>query len=360
MVQQLEFPRPDDFHVHLRDNEILESVVKFTAFQFGRALVMPNLVPPIVTVKDAMLYRTRILAALPPTCQFQPLMTLYLTDNTSVADIRDAADCPHVVACKLYPAGATTNSAFGVTSLHNIQSVLLEMERVGLVLCVHGEVTDPNIDIFEREERFVADVLPTLLRNFPRLRIVLEHATTAAAVTAVENATQSGAFLAATLTPHHLLHSRNALFAGARIHPDMFCLPILKREDDRQELLRAATGNYSHRFFAGTDSAPHTRDKKLCSDGCAGIFNAPAAVHLYAQAFDEADALDKLPAFLSENGAKYYGIGVNRQKSALYRERSQVIEKVSVSGISGDKESRIRPLAAGETLEWSYSSNLTE
>ncbi len=360
MIEKLEFPRPIDFHVHLRDNEVLQSVASYTALQFGRALIMPNLVPPVTTVTDAMQYRSRILAALPPDAKFEPLMTLYLTDNTTVADIRDAADCPHLLACKLYPAGATTNSAFGVTSLENIRSVLLEMERVGLVLCVHGEVTDPGIDIFEREELFITNILPMLLSSYPRLRIVLEHATTAVAVSAVENAAENGALLAATLTPHHLLHSRNALFDGARIHPDMFCLPILKREHDRKELLRGATGKYSYRFFAGTDSAPHTREKKLCADGCAGIFNAPAAVQLYAEAFDEVGAIDKLPAFLSQNGAAFYGIAISHKKSALYRKQSQVIRSVNVSYASGAKESEIQPLAAGKTIEWSYSCHLKE
>lgn len=336
---------PDDFHVHLRDGDVLSAVSIFTARQFRRALVMPNLVPPVRRVPEALEYRDRILASLPEDVNFEPLMALYLTDDTTIEDVQAAADCPHVLAYKLYPSGATTNSAYGVTSLPRVYDALAEMERQDIVLCVHGEVT--GVDIFEREQHFIHNSLPGLLRDFPRLRIVLEHATTAVAAAAVENAAASGARLAATLTPHHLLHSRNALFEGARVHPDMFCLPILKRETDRLALLRAATGPHAAHFFAGTDSAPHTRDKKLCEAGCAGIFNAPAAISLYAAAFEEIDALSKLSAFLSENGAAFYNLPANEGEVVLRAAPQKVPATVAVRG-----QAEVRPLAAGETLQW--------
>lgn len=348
MAKSVEVGAPDDFHVHLRDGAILSTVVSYTASQFHRALVMPNLVPPIRTVSEAASYRARILAALPHGSTFQPLMSLYLTDNTTVDEIKQASESSFVIACKLYPAGATTNSSSGVSNIDNIRPVLRAMQDLDLVLCLHGEVTKSTIDMFDREKTFINDILPALLSDYPRLRIVLEHATTAAAVEAVEAAAAAGSFLAATLTPHHLVHSRNALFQGARLHPDMFCLPILKREDDREALLRGISGPYSHRFFAGTDSAPHTRDSKLCEDGCAGIFNAPVALQCYAAAFEEADALSKLRAFLSENGAKFYGLQPNKMPSTFV---SRIPFKV-VSEIAVPDGRKIRPLAAGETLEW--------
>lgn len=348
MANSIDVGAPDDFHVHLRDEPILSSVVSYTASQFRRALVMPNLVPPIRTVSEAASYRARILSALPEGSTFEPLMTLYLTDNTTVEDIQEASSSSFVIACKLYPAGATTNSSLGVSNISKIDPVLRAMEEHDLVLCLHGEVTDSSIDMFDREDRFINEILPTLLLDYPRLRIVLEHATTASAVSAVESAAAAGSFLAATLTPHHLIHSRNALFQGGRLHPDMFCLPILKREADRQALLRGISGPYSHRFFAGTDSAPHTRESKLCADGCAGVFNAPVALQCYATAFEEADALSKLRAFLSENGAKFYRLETNKMPSTFV---SKVTFKV-VSEIAVADGRKIRPLAAGEMLNW--------
>lgn len=346
-IDRISIRPPDDFHVHLRDGEVLNAVAKYTARNFRRAMVMPNLVPPIRRVDEAMAYRDRILSAIPEHPDFNPLMALYLTDDTSAEDVRAAGACAHVIAYKLYPAGATTNSAFGVTSLERVDEALGEMERQQLVLCVHGEVTHRDIDVFDREERFVLDVLPSLQERYPSLRIVLEHATTAVAAAAVESAAAAGKPLGCTLTPHHLTHSRNKLFEGARIRPDMFCLPILKRESDRRALVNAATGKYSQRFFAGTDSAPHVRTRKLCVDGCAGIFNAPSALALYAAAFEEAGAIEKLAAFLSENGARFYALPLNEGSVTLRRTMQKVCEEVGVRG-----SAPIRPLGAGQCLSW--------
>jgi dihydroorotase len=354
---------PDDFHVHLRDGPVLAAVAPLTAATFARALVMPNLQPPVRTLADAEAYRSRILAALPSGTPFKPLMTLYLTDTTTPEDIRAAAASGFVPAAKLYPAGATTNSALGVTSLDAIADVLSAMQDSGMVLCVHGEVTrdsatGADVDVFDRETKFVRDVLPGLLATFPTLRVVLEHATTADAVAIVQ--ATPGNRLAATLTAHHLLYSRAALFAGAKIHPHMFCLPVLKRERHRRALLAAAAGDDRGLFFAGTDSAPHVRGAKLCASGCAGIFTAGDAVALYAEAFEEAGAMAKLEAFMSENGARFYGVPLNEGTVALARTvdggGARAVADAIPVGDGG--EDAVIPLRAGETLPWTVSPSL--
>lgn len=356
-VEKLIIRTPDDFHVHLRDGPVLEAVAPLTAATFARAMVMPNLQPPVRTLADAEAYRSRILAALPKNSSFTPLMTLYLTDSTTPEDIRDAAASGFIPAAKLYPAGATTNSALGVTSLSNIASVLSAMAETGTVLCVHGEVTKDelsgeDVDVFDRETKFVRQVLPNLLSSYPTLKIVLEHATTEDAALAV--LATPGNRLAATLTAHHLLYSRMALFAGAKVHPHMFCLPVLKRERHRQALLRAIASDDRGVFFAGTDSAPHVRSAKLCASGCAGIFTASHAVALYAEAFEEASALDKLESFLSENGARFYGLPLNDGKITLERARVGMQERMVPDEIriNSGGEDPVIPLRAGETLPW--------
>lgn len=355
--QKLTIRTPDDFHVHLRDGPVLEAVAPLTASSFARAIVMPNLQPPVRTVADAEAYRSRILAALPKNASFTPLMTLYLTDSTTPEDIRAAAASGFVPAAKLYPAGATTNSALGVTSLSNIAPVLSAMAETGTVLCVHGEVTKDDltgedVDVFDRETKFVRQVLPDLLSSYPTLKIVLEHATTEDAVLAVQ--ATPGNRLAATLTAHHLLYTRMALFAGAKVHPHMFCLPVLKRERHRQALLRAIANDDRGVFFAGTDSAPHVRSAKLCASGCAGIFTASHAVALYAEAFEAAGALDKLECFLSENGARFYGLSLNEgcitvEKVGEGMEESIVPEAIRIGDTGEDP---VVPLRAGEALSW--------
>lgn len=357
-VGKLTIRTPDDFHVHLRDGAVLEAVAPLSAATFARAIVMPNLQPPVRTLADAEAYRSRILAALPKeSSSFQPLMTLYLTDATTPETIRTAAASGIVLAAKLYPAGATTNSAMGVTSLTKIATVLSAMEEVGMVLCVHGEVTrdgatGEDIDVFDRETTFVRQVLPGLLSSYPKLKIVLEHATTADAVEVVQST--PGNRLAATLTAHHLLYSRAALFAGAKVHPHMFCLPVLKRERHRQALLRAIATDERGVFFAGTDSAPHVRSSKLCASGCAGIFTAGHAVALYAEAFEAAGAIENLEAFLSENGARFYGLPLNEgsitvEKGVQGKKERVVPGAISIDGSDSDP---VIPLRSGETLQW--------
>lgn len=339
---------PDDFHVHFRDGHMLRIIAPFTARNFNRALIMPNLQPPIRTVSDAAAYRQRILEAAGNFPNFTPLMTLYLTDVTSADDIRAAKASGFIHACKLYPAGATTNSAQGVTKLSLVVPALREMESVGLVLCIHGESGRRDADIFEKESIFVATVLPVLLRNFPRLKIVLEHITTSEAANFVLEANNDR--LSATITAHHLLYSRAALFANSKIHPHMFCLPILKHESHRRALLSAISRDTYGRFFAGTDSAPHEVDQKLCADGCAGIFTACCAVELYAEAFEKADILHKLEDFLSVNGATFYGLKLNQQKVTLIRKPESVPYAFFVPNV-GD----IVPLRAGESTLWSVA-----
>lgn len=346
---RLTIRRPDDFHVHFRDGELLKVVAPLTARQFARAIIMPNLKPPVRTVQDATAYRERIMAALPAGISFAPLMTLYLTDNTTAEDIKAANSSGFVNACKLYPAGATTNSAHGVTSVHKIYNVLKAMEQVGMVLCIHGESTAPEIDIFDREAQFVSDVLPKILEDFPRLKIVLEHVTTSEAVDIVQKT--PGDRLAATITAHHLLYCRQAIFAGAKIHPHMFCLPVLKREKHRRALVAAIAGDMEGKFFAGTDSAPHLESSKICAEGCAGIFTAMCAVELYAEAFEEAGALHNLQAFLSENGAKFYGLALNEGTISLHKNPHVVPLKIPVSGSQA-----IVPLRSGEKVNWAIET----
>lgn len=312
---QLTITRPDDWHVHLRDGDMLATVLPDTAQRFARAIVMPNLKPPVRTVAEARAYRERILAALPAEMCFEPLMTLYLTDNTSPEDIRQAKSSGFIHAVKYYPAGATTHSDSGVTDIHRVAAVLETMQEVGLPLLVHGEVTDTDIDIFDREAVFIERVLVPLLERLPRLRVVLEHITTAQAAAFV---TAAAANVAATITVHHLLYNRNAMFQGG-IRPHAYCLPVLKRESHRQALVAAATSG-NPKFFLGTDSAPHPRHDKESSCGCAGIYSAHAALELYAEVFEQAGALDKLEAFASFHGPDFYGLPRNQEQVTLVKQ----------------------------------------
>jgi len=340
-MQQLTITRPDDWHLHLRDGALMQSVLPDTARQFARAIVMPNLRPPVTTTALALEYRQRILAALPAGMKFEPLMTLYLTDNTSAEEIRKAKASGVVHAVKLYPAGATTNSDAGVTDIRNTYAALEEMQRCGMPLLVHGEVTDSNIDIFDREAVFIERVMQPLLRDLPELRVVFEHITTLDAAQFVADAP---ATLAATLTPQHLLYNRNALLAGG-IRPHYYCLPILKRETHRVALVKAVTSG-NKKFFLGTDSAPHAQHTKEAACGCAGCYSAHSAIELYAEAFEAAGALDKLEAFASFFGADYYGLPRNTDTVTLRRESWQVPDSI------GFGEHRLVPLRAGEAMQW--------
>jgi dihydroorotase len=333
--------RPDDWHLHLRDGAALRAVLPFTAARFGRAIIMPNLAPPITTTALALAYRERILAALPATAQFQPLMTLYLTDHTDPNEMQIAKASGKVWGCKLYPAGATTHSEAGVTKIERIYAVLARMSELDLVLQVHGEVTADGVDVFDREARFIDTVLAPLVERFASLRIVFEHITTRAAVDFVQ---QARARVAATITPQHLLMNRNALFAGG-IRPHHYCLPILKTEDDRAALLAAATGG-NPKFFLGTDSAPHARRAKEAACGCAGIFSAHAGIELYAEAFDAAGALSRLQSFASEAGADFYGLPRNEQRITLSRDPWSVPQSFAFGG------EELIPLRAGEQITW--------
>ncbi len=333
--------RPDDWHLHLRDGEALRAVVGASAAQFARAIVMPNLRPPVTTVEQALAYRQRIVGALPPGTDFEPLMTLYLTDRTPADEIRRACETSGVVAVKLYPAGATTHSEEGVTDLRHTWPVLEAMQRAGMPLLVHGEVTDPAVDVFDREAVFIDTVLEPLRRDFPGLRVVFEHITTRQAVQYVA---QAGDTLGATITAHHLLYNRNAIFAGG-LRPHWYCLPVLKREEHRRALLEAATGG-NPRFFLGTDSAPHAARLKEHAAACAGCYTAPHAIELYATAFEQAGALDRLEAFASFNGPDFYGLPRNRTRIALRRESWTIPESLPFGA------DRIVPLAAGETIGW--------
>ncbi len=339
---RLTITRPDDWHLHLRDGEALRAVLPHSARQFARAIIMPNLRPPLTTVAAAAEYRQRILAALPAGSGFEPLMTLYLTDNTPADEIRRAADSGFVKAVKLYPAGATTNSDAGVTDLVNCDAALAEMETVGMPLLVHGEVTDPAIDIFDRENVFIETVLKPLLARHPGLRVVFEHITTKDAAEFVASA---GDNVAATITAHHLLYNRNAIFAGG-VRPHYYCLPVLKRETHRAALVRAATSG-SPKFFLGTDSAPHARNTKEASCGCAGCYTALAALELYAEAFEMAGALDRLEAFASFNGPDFYRLPRNSGTVTLEKRAWTVPEALAYAA-----EDELVPLRAGETLSW--------
>lgn len=339
---QITLTRPDDWHLHLRDGEALASVLAHTAAQFGRAIVMPNLKPPVTTVEQAAAYRDRIVAALPAGAVFEPLMTLYLTDNTPASEIAKAAASGFVKAVKLYPAGATTNSDAGLTDIAKAYATLAEMERVGLPLLVHGEVTDPAIDLFDREKVFIDTVLLPLTQRFPKLKVVMEHITTKDAAEFVAAAPST---VAATITAHHLLYNRNAIFLGG-VRPHWYCLPVLKRETHRQALLAAAVSG-SPKFFLGTDSAPHAKGAKEAACGCAGCYTAYAAIELYAEAFEQAGALDQLEAFASFNGADWYGLPRNSSKITLAKQDWTVPADYPYVG-----DERIVPLRAGETLSW--------
>jgi dihydroorotase len=341
--------QPDDWHVHLRDGAMLKACVPYTARQFARAIVMPNLVPPVTSVTAALAYRTRIVEALPANASFTPLMTCYLTDATTPAEIETGWSQNVFTAAKLYPAHATTNSAHGVTDLWKLAPVLETMERLGMPLLLHGEVTDPAIDIFDREAVFIDRVLTRLAHEFPGLPIVFEHVTTEQAVAFV---TETSARIAATITPHHLEINRNAMFQGG-IRPHMYCLPVAKRERHRLALRRAAVSG-SGRFFLGTDSAPHPMNLKEAACGCAGIFNAPVALEVYARVFDEEGALDKLEAFASVNGPRFYGLPLNEHRVALVK----VVQDVPAHVTAGIQ--RIVPFCAGESISWRYKGTVDD
>jgi dihydroorotase len=339
-MNTLTLTRPDDWHLHVRDGAVLSAVVPHTARQFGRAIIMPNLKPPVTTAAQALAYRDRIRAAVPQGVSFEPLMTLYLTDNLPPAEIA-RAKAAGVVAAKLYPAGATTNSDAGVTDLRKIYPVLEAMQKEGLLLLVHGEVTNAEIDLFDREAVFIDRHLIPLRRDFPGLKIVFEHITTQEAAQYVS---EGGDRLAATITAHHLLYNRNAIFTGG-IRPHYYCLPVLKRETHRLALVRAATGGH-RRFFLGTDSAPHPAHLKEHASGCAGCYTAHAALEMYAEVFDRAGALGRLEAFASFNGADFYGLPRNSDTVTL--ERQEWISPESFA--FGD--ALLKPLRAGEALSW--------
>ncbi|MFN6961086.1 MAG: dihydroorotase [Rhodocyclaceae bacterium] len=344
-MQTITLTRPDDWHLHLRDGDALRAVLADTAKRFGRAIVMPNLRPPVTTVAQAAAYRERILAALGavlPAPTFEPLMTLYLTDELPPAEIDRAKESGIVHAVKLYPAGATTNSAAGVTAVAKCHATLARMEALGIPLLVHGEVTDPAVDVFDREAVFIDEVLVPLLKDFPALKVVLEHVTTEEGVEFVKAA---GPNVAATITAHHLLLNRNALFMGG-IRPHHYCLPVLKRERHRQALIIAATSG-NPKFFLGTDSAPHARRSKETACGCAGCYTAHAGIELYAEAFADAGALDKLEGFASFFGADFYGLPRNEERITLVREAWRVPETLPYSA-----DDVLVPLRAGETVGW--------
>ena len=344
MPDQITITRPDDWHLHLRDGAALAAVLPHSARQFARAIVMPNLRPPVIRVEQALAYRRRIVEALPAGTSFEPLMTLYLTDTTPPAEMRRAREAG-ILAIKLYPAGATTHSDAGVTDLARISGVLEAAEREGIALLVHGEVTEPGVDVFDREAVFIERHLAGLRRSFPALKIVLEHITTKHGAQYVAEA---GANTGATITAHHLLYNRNAIFAGG-IRPHWYCLPILKREAHRVALVEAATSG-SGRFFLGTDSAPHAAGLKESACGCAGCYTALHALELYAQAFDAAGALDGLEAFASFNGAAFYGLPRNAGTVTLQK-RSWTVPDTLPFG-----EAELKPLGAGETLAWALAA----
>ena len=342
MTEAITITRPDDWHLHVRDGAALASVVPATARQFGRAIVMPNLRPPVTSTEQALAYKDRVLAAVPRGVSFEPLMTLYLTEALEPAEIVRAR-AAGIVAVKLYPAGATTNSDAGVTDLRRTYATLEAMQRAGMPLLVHGEVTDPAVDLFDRERVFIETRLIPLRRDFPALKIVLEHATTREAVQYVAEA---GPHTAATLTAHHLLYNRNAIFLGG-IRPHYYCLPVLKREEHRLALVAAATSG-NPRFFLGTDSAPHPAALKEHATGCAGCYTAPAALEFYAEVFDAAGALDRLEAFASFHGPAFYGLPRNTGRVTLRRERWTLPEALPFG------EAEVKPLRGGETLAWRF------
>lgn len=337
----LSLTRPDDWHLHLRDGPTLAAVAPDTARRFGRAIVMPNLLPPVTTTAQALAYRERVLAAVPAGLSFEPLMALYLTDETTPAEILRARASGAVAAVKLYPAGATTHSDAGVTDLARTHGALAAMAETGLPLLIHGEVTDPQVDIFDRERVFLERSLLPLIERFPRLKVVLEHVSTREGVARVQDGPER---LAATLTPHHLLLSRNAMFAGG-LRPHHFCLPVAKREEDRLALVEAATSGHP-RFFLGTDSAPHPAHLKEHAAACAGCYTALSAMELYAEAFESAGALDRLEAFASRNGPAFYNLPVNEGTITLKREAWTLPESVAFGDAS------LKPLRGGEVMNW--------
>ena len=338
---ELTLTRPDDWHLHVRDGAALAAVLPHTAGQFGRAIIMPNLQPAVTTTEQARAYRKRILSAIPVDADFSPLMTLYLTDNTTPDDIIEAHASQLVTAVKLYPAGATTHSAAGVTEISNTYAVLEVMEKLGMPLLVHAEVTDPGVDVFDREQAFIGRTLEPLTVRYPALKVVLEHVTTRDGVDFVANAADS---VAATITAHHLLLNRNAMFRGG-LQPHAYCLPVLKRETHRTALVEAAISG-SRKFFLGTDSAPHAKERKETACGCAGIYTAHAAMELYAQAFEDAGALDRLEDFASHFGADFYGLPRNTTTITLEKHDWQVPDSYPLG------DSSVVPMFAGETLHW--------
>ena len=333
--------KPDDWHLHLRDGEMLGTTVPHTARSFSRAIVMPNLKPPVTTVEQALAYRQRILNALPTDTNFSPLMTLYLTDNLAQEELVRLSEEPAVVAVKYYPAGATTNSDSGVSSIDRVMPSLEVMAKRGIPLLIHGEVTDGEIDIFDREQRFIDTVLAPLRAQLPELKVVLEHITTA---NAVEFVSEQSSNVAATITVHHLLYNRNHLLAGG-VRPHFYCLPVLKRNSHQLALIEAATSG-NPKFFLGTDSAPHHKGDKEAACGCAGIYTAPGALELYAEVFDQANALDRLEGFASLYGPRFYGLPVNTEKISLVRDSWQMEESFQFGS------NTVIPVRAGETLHW--------
>jgi len=346
MTNRLTIRRPDDWHVHLRDGAMLSDVVNYTARQFSRAIVMPNLTPPVTTVEAGKAYRQRIMDAVDPSLNFTPLMVCYLTDTIDADEVARGHGEGVFTACKLYPANATTNSSAGVTDIKNIYPVLEAMQKIGMPLLVHGEVTHQDVDIFDREAIFIDDVLRGVIKDFPDLKVVFEHITTAEAA---EFVMAAGPNIAATITPHHLEFNRNAIFQGG-IRPHYYCLPIAKREKHRLALRKAATSG-SPKFFLGTDTAPHTIEAKQSACGCAGLFNAPYALEAYAKVFDEENALDKLEGFASEFGPRFYGLPLNEDKVTLERKEVSVPETLDIM------DTQIVPFHSGGTLPWTFSAN---
>lgn len=344
-MQELEIIRPDDWHVHLRDGAVLPHTVKDMALYFGRAIVMPNLVPPVTNTEQATSYYQRIQQAMPAESTFEPLMTLYLTDNTSPEDIKEAKESGIIYACKLYPNGATTNSSSGVTDLEKIYPTLKAMEEHDILLLVHGEVTDADMDIFDREKGFIDRYLINLVDRFPGLKIVMEHITTKDAVDFVASASPN---VGATITPQHLLYNRNDMLVGG-IKPHLYCLPVLKRNIHQQALLEAATSG-NPKFFLGTDSAPHAKNRKEAACGCAGCYSATSALELYAEAFDAMGALNNLEAFASINGPRFYGLPINQEKVKLVRQPWTQTETLAFG------DDHVVPLRAGDTIQWKVVS----
>ncbi|MFB2905164.1 dihydroorotase [Aeromonas jandaei] len=343
MTSRIKIRRPDDWHLHLRDGVMLNTVLPYSSREYGRAMIMPNLVPPLKNTKDIYLYRERILNALPEGHKFTPLMTMYLSDDTDPKDLIDGFNHGIIEAVKLYPANATTNSAHGVSSIDKVAHILDVMQRSDIPLLIHGESTDIHIDMFDREARFIEDVLIPLSFRYPELRIVLEHATTIEAIDFVQ---ESGVNIGATITPQHVFLNRNALFKGG-LRPHNYCLPVLKREKHRAAIVRAITSTQNESFFLGTDSAPHERLRKESSCGCAGIFNSPIALAVYATIFESANALDKLEAFTSINGPRFYRKPVSDEFITLLKQEQTVPEMIEVPG-----EGQLSPFLAGEKINW--------